>query len=62
MAREYNNRLTTRAEDWKRFGAALVMLPIGIMAAFSMGVLKILHTGKNIIVEEARRHGVELRK
>jgi hypothetical protein len=37
---------STRREDWARFGAAL---------------LNVLHTGKNILVEEARRHGFELR-
>ena len=42
---------STRREDWKRFRAALK----------SLDVLDILHTGKNIFVEEARRWGVELR-
>ena len=37
---------STRREDWVRFGAALLL---------------VLHTGKNIIVEEARRWGIELR-
>ena len=37
---------STRKEDWSRFGQALLL---------------VLHTGKNIVVEEARRWGVELR-
>ena len=42
---------STREEDWARFWAALK----------SADVLDILHTGKNIVVEEARRWGIELR-
>ena len=37
---------STRKEDWTRFGQALLL---------------VLHTGKNIVVEEARRWGVEIR-
>ena len=37
---------STRSEDWSRFAAALLL---------------VLHTGKNIIVEETRRWGIEIR-
>lgn len=37
---------STRKEDWLRFWDAILL---------------VLHTGKNIIVEEARRWGIELR-
>ena len=42
---------STRAQDWSRF----------LNALSSYDVLDILHTGKNILVEEARRWGSEIR-
>jgi len=58
---------STRAEDWLRFGKAvtnLVMVWPPFWAACKAVwpyLHEVLHTGKNVIVEEARRHGVELR-
>lgn len=54
---------SSRAEDWGRFLRAIC----GVSAErrHSCPVLNYIllvgHTGKNIIVEEARRHGFELR-
>jgi hypothetical protein len=42
---------TTRKEDWTRFWDALRGLDF----------LDILHTGKNIVVEELRRLGLKVR-
>ena len=42
---------TSRKDDWSRFIAALL----------SLDVMDVLHTGKNIIVEELRRWGFEIR-
>ncbi len=55
---------TERAQDWMRFGTALIGRNQDRRRAASSAlnyVLKILHTGKNVIVEEARRWHVELR-
>jgi hypothetical protein len=52
---------STRAEDWTRFGNALLDLLVKPLAALIGAVLDVLHTGKNILVEEARRWGFELR-
>lgn len=40
MPRAHDSQCSTRKEDWTRFGQALLL---------------VLHTGKNIIVEEYRR-------
>lgn len=58
-----DNAHSTRREDWLRFWKAItgesdeVRHPNPVLNY----ILLVLHTGKNIIVEEARRHGWELR-
>ncbi len=58
------NSNTGRRDDWTRFGTALIARNMDRRRAANPVlnyVLKVLHTGKNIIVEEARRWHVELR-
>jgi len=54
---------STRQEDWSRFVAALsgTSSEVRHSNAYLNYILLVLHTGKNVIVEEARRHGIELR-
>lgn len=54
---------STRREDWTRFWLALTGRSDEVRSTIPVlnYVLLLLHTGKNILVEEARRHGVELR-
>jgi len=58
---------STRSEDWTRFMKAavkLVTVVVPMWAALKSlwpYVLEVLHTGKNIPVEEARRWGFEIR-
>lgn len=49
--RARSNTCTTRKEDWSRFGRAIADLDF----------FEILHTGKNIVVEELRRWGFTVR-
>jgi len=51
---------STRREDWLRFWKAITG-ESDEQRHYLNYVLLVLHTGKNIIVEEARRHGWELR-
>lgn len=54
---------STRAEDWTRFLAAvgrLIAIWPTLVAVWPI-VHDVLHTGKNIVVEEARRWGLEIR-
>lgn len=54
---------STRAEDWSRFVRALCGVSDERRHACPIlnYILLVGHTGKNIIVEEARRWGFELR-
>lgn len=53
---------STRAEDWTRFLRAICGISEDRHSNPILDyVLSVLHTGKNIIVEEARRWGFELR-
>ena len=58
---------STRTEDWARFTKAVIKLVTIVIPMWDMlktlwpHVLEVLHTGKNIPVEEARRWGVEIR-
>lgn len=54
---------TTRRDDWQRFACALLGYPEPRRHRNPVlnYVLLVLHTGKNIVVEEARRQGFELR-
>lgn len=58
---------STRKEDWTRFTVAVLKLVTVVVPVWdTLKVLwpfvhEVLHTGKNIVVEEARRWGVELR-
>lgn len=56
---------STRSEDWGRFIKALAGVPwkplYAAVVASWPAILEVLHTGKNIIVEEARRWGFEIR-
>jgi len=51
MTRERNSSCTSRKEDWVRF----------IDAVSRLHFFDILHTGKNLIVEELRRLGFKVR-
>ena len=61
MAREYNSRNSTRVEDWSRFIVAVRALAGSIPKGTWDAFLEVLHTGKNIFTEEARRWGWETR-
>ena len=58
---------STRVEDWARFSKALLSLIVvwppfwAACKAVWPYLHEVLHTGKNIVVEEARRWGFEIR-
>ena len=52
MAREYDSRNSTRVEDWSRFIVAVRAFAGSIPKGTWEAVLEVLHTGKNIVVEE----------
>lgn len=59
----YMQANSTRREDWLRFWKAITGESDERRNPnpYLNYILLVLHTGKNIIVEEARRHGWELR-
>ena len=55
--RKQDNQCSTRSEDWGRFGKALLSYKAEARHSNPVfgWILGILHTGKNIVVEEWRR-------